>query len=189
MTQGSSDAFPPKTILIRGAATKEVSATHQLDDEGLPPPVKATLFQETSDLRTEGNIRLIGLGLILVFLSPLLVLFLSLAPSSERENYGLFVGMMLVFGLGCILLGMVLSKPKNKASPPTPVAMTTQRSIYETVIPSAVVHGPEIPSAAGMNESVNDQEGTDSFWASMLEDRTGKVVDTTKQSTPVDVAD
>ena len=182
MAQGSSDAFPPKTILIRGAAAEEASAAQELDDEGLPPPVKATASHETSDLQTEGNIRLIGLGLMLVFLSLLLVLFLSLAPSNERENYGFYAGTMLVLGLGGILLGMLVSKPINKASPPKPIAITAQRDDHETVILSAVVDGTEIPSATEMNEAVDEREGTDSFWASMLEDRTGEVVETTKQN-------
>ena len=187
MAQGSSDAFPPKTILIRGAATGKTNTAQELDDEGLPPPVKATASPGTSDLQTEGNLRLIGLGLMLVFLSLLLVLFLSLAPSSERENYGFYAGTLLVLGLGGILLGMLLSKPVNKASPPKPIAITMQRDDNETVIPFAVVDETEIPSAADMNETVDDprvedQEGTDSFWASMLEDRTDEVVDITKQT-------
>ena len=187
MAQGSSDGFRPKTILIQGAATGEASTTQELDDEGLPPPVKAIASHETSDLQTEGNIRLIGLGLMLVFLSLLLVLFLSLAPSNERENYGFYAGTSLILGLGGILLGMLLSRPVNKASPPKPIAITAQRNDNETVVPSAVVDEPETPSAGDVNETVDgarvdDQEGTDSFWASMLEDRTGEVVETTKQT-------
>ena len=65
MTEGSSDALRPETIIIRGPELEEAEEEVALDDDGLPPPVKAVTRVEAPHTPAGGHLQVrIGVSLL-----------------------------------------------------------------------------------------------------------------------------
>ena len=85
MTEGSSDALRPEAIIIRGPELEEAEEEVVLDDEGLPPPVKAVTQVEAPHTPAGGHLQVrIGVSLLAAFM--LLFLFLDLVPETDRGS-------------------------------------------------------------------------------------------------------
>ena len=152
MVEKASDNTRPQTILIQGAATEVSQRDQAVDDDGIPPPVKAVTSSliSTTSSESQGHL-LIGAGLMRIFLTPLSFLFLDLIPETDRELVGLIATFMFVLGLFCIGLGASKGQPK-KSRPKTVVIA---------------------------NQPIDEPH---SFWASMLDEQTEPMAAPAKQT-------
>ena len=163
MTEGSSDALRPEAIIIRGPELEEAEEEVVLDDEGLPPPVKAVTQVEAPHTPAGGHLQVrIGVSLLAAFM--LLFLFLDLVPETDREAVGLFAAFSLVFGMFFLVVGASKGQPR-KPRPKTVVIANQQLEDKKTGSSSAAL---EVRSD---NPWIDDGDETHSFWASMLEEQ------------------
>ena len=176
MVEEASDNTRPQTILIQGAPTEVSQRDQAVDDDGIPPPVKAVTspLVSTTSSENRGHL-LIGAGLMSIFLTPLSFLFLDLIPETDRELVGLIATFMFVLGLFCIGLGA--SKGQPKKSRPKTVFITNQP------IDERKTEFSSAPSKArSANPWIDDGDEPHSFWASMLEEQTESMAAPAKQT-------
>ena len=174
MKDGPSDTLRPKTIIIQGPQLEEAEQSAPLDDEGLPPPVKAVAPVEAPHTPVGGHLQLrIGVSLLAAFM--LLFLFLDLVPETEREAVGLFAAFSLVFGMFFLVVGASKGQPR-KSRPTTVVIANQQLADKNTESSSAALE------ARSDNPWIDDGEETHSFWASMLEEQIEPVAASSKQT-------
>lgn len=176
MVEEASDNTRPQTILIQGAPTEVSQRDQGVDDDGIPPPVKAVTSSlvSTTSSESQGHL-LIGAGLMSIFLTPLSFLFLDLIPETDRELVGLIATFWFVLGLFCIGLGASKGQPK-KSRPKTVVIANQPVEDMKAESSSAALE------ARSANPWIDDGEETHSFWAGMLEEQTEPVAAAAKQT-------
>ena len=174
MKGGPPDTMRPKTIIIQGPQLEEAEQSASLDHEGLPPPVKAFTTEVAPHTPADGHLQLrIGVSLLAAFM--LLFIFLDLVPETEREAFGLFAAISLVFGMFFLVLGASKGQPR-KSRPKTVVIADQQLEDKKTESSSVALE------ARSDNPWIDDGEETHSFWASMLEEQTEPVAASSKQT-------
>ncbi len=174
MNDGPPDTLRPKTIIIQGPQLEEAEQSVPLDDEGLPPPVKAVTPVEVPHASAGGHLQLrIGVSLLAAFM--LSFLFLDLVPETDREAVGLFAAFSLVFGMFFLVVGASKGQPR-KSRPKTVVIANQQLEDKKTGSSSAALE------ARSDNPWIDDGDETHSFWASMLEEQPEPVAVSAKQT-------
>ena len=174
MNDGPPDTLRPKTIIIQGPQPEDAEQSVPLDDEGLPPPVKAVTPVEPPHTPAGGHLELrIGVSLLAAFM--LLFLFLDLVPETDREAVGMFAAFSLVFGMFFLVLGASKGQPR-KSRPKTVVIANQQLEDKKTGSSSAALE------ARSDNPWIDDGDETHSFWASMLEEQPEPVAAPAKQT-------
>ena len=174
MNDGLPDTLRPKTIIIQGPQPEEAEQSVPLDDEGLPPPVKAVTPVEAPHASAGGHLQVrLGVSLLAAFM--LSFLFLDLVPETDREAVGLFAAFSLVFGMFFLVLGASKGQPR-KSRPKTVVIANQQLEDKKTGSAAAALE------ARSDNPWIDDGEETHSFWAGMLEEQTEPVAVSAKQS-------
>ena len=174
MTEGSSDALRPEAIIIRGPELEEAEEEVVLDDEGLPPPVKAVTQVEAPHTPAGGHLQVrIGVSLLAAFM--LLFLFLDLVPETDREAVGLFAAFSLVFGMFFLVVGASKGQPR-KSLPKTVVIANQPIEDMKAKSSSAALE------ARSDKPWIDDGEETHSFWASMLEEQPEPVAAAAKET-------
>ena len=167
MKDGHPDTLRPKTIIIQGPQLEEAEQSAPLDDEGLPPPVKALTPVEAPHTTAGGHLQVrLGVSLLAAFM--LSFLFLDLVPETDREAVGLFAAFSLVFGMFFLVLGASKGQPR-KSRPKTVVIANQQLEDKKTGSSSAALE------ARSDNPWIDDGDETHSFWASMLEEQPAPV--------------
>lgn len=174
MKGGQLDTSRPKTIIIRGPKLEEAGESVDLNHEGLPPPVKAVTSEVAPYTPGGGDFQVrIGVSLLAIFM--LSFLFLDLVPKAEREAVGLFAAFSLVFGMFFLVFGASKGQP-GKSRPKTVVI--TNRPIEDKKAESSSA----ALEAKSDNPWIDDGEGTQSFWAGMLEEQTEPMTAPAKQT-------
>jgi hypothetical protein len=174
MTEGSSDAFRPNTIIIRGPELEEAEEEVALDHEGIPPPVKAVTPEVAPHTPGSGHLQFrIGVSLLAIFM--LSFLFLDLVPEAEREAVGMFAAFSLVFGMFFLVLGASKGQP-GKSRPKTVVIANQPIEDKKAESSSAALN------ARSDNPWIDDGGETHSFWAGMLGEQTEPEAAAAKQT-------
>ena len=174
MIDGLLDTSRPKTIIIQGPQPEEAEQSVPLDDEGLPPPVKAVTSEVAPHTPGGGDFQVrIGVSLLAIFM--LSFLFLDLVPETDREAVGLFAAFSLVFGMFFLVVGASKGQPR-KSRPKTVVIANQQFEDKKTGSSSAALE------ARSDNPWIDDGDETHSFWASMLEEQPEPVAAPAKQT-------
>jgi len=162
MTEGSTDELRPKTILIQSGQTEDVDEPAPLDQEGLPPPVKAAPWRAVPTTPKQ-SYSLTKLGLMAVFLSPMMFLFLDLVPATKQSGFATLSIFMLTFGLLFILLDA--SKAERRKPQPKSINITIQDAAEKEVV--SIEPAPETNQN---NPEIDEDDEPDSFWEDMLQE-------------------